>query len=83
MVAVLSETAAQAGVDVFSQRTRELLDEEVLRISEEAHEDVLALLHQERARLDALAEALLDRETLDEDEAYAAARVDRTLEPVA
>jgi cell division protease FtsH len=65
----------------FSPRIRELVDDEVLRIVDDAHKDVLALLHRERSRLDSLAEALLEHETLDEDDAYAAARVDRLLEP--
>jgi cell division protease FtsH len=39
---------------------------------------VVALLKENRARLDGLAEALLEHETLDEDDAYAAAGVERT-----
>ena len=52
------------------------------RIVDEARADVTALLREERERLDALAEALLERETLDEVDAYAAAgilRPERTL----
>jgi cell division protease FtsH len=64
--------------DSFSLRTRELVDAETLRIIEEAHADVLALLRTERRRLDALAQALLEQETLDEEAAYAAAGVERT-----
>jgi cell division protease FtsH len=37
---------------------------------------VSALLRENRGRLDALAEALLEHETLDEEDAYAAAGVD-------
>jgi cell division protease FtsH len=77
LVAVLPDGAGPASADAFSQRTRELVDEEVLRIVEEAREDVLALLRKELAKLDALALALLERETLDEDDAYAAAGVAR------
>jgi cell division protease FtsH len=80
LVAVLSDGDP---MDNFSPRIRELVDDEVLRIVDEAHKDVLALLQRERARLDSLAEALLEHETLDEDDAYAAARVDRLLEPTA
>lgn len=43
----------------------------------EAHAEVVTLLTENRARLDALASALLERETLDEDDAYAAAGVTR------
>ena len=42
------------------------------RIADEAYGDVLTLLRNERPRLDALAEALLDQETLDADQAYEA-----------
>ena len=40
---------------------------------------MLALLRENRAKLDSLAEALLEHETLDEDDAYAAAGVARTV----
>jgi cell division protease FtsH len=63
--------------DSFSLRMRELVDEEVVRIVGDAHDEVLALLRLERSRLDMLAEALLEQETLDEEDAYAAASVDR------
>jgi cell division protease FtsH len=83
MVAVLQDGDQPfvAG-DGFSPRVRELVDDEVLRIINEAHRDVVALLQSERVRLDALAEALLERETLDEDDAYAAAGVERPDKPV-
>ena len=45
------------------------------RIVEDAHEQVVALLEEHRPQLDALAAALLEHETLDEDDAYAAAGV--------
>jgi cell division protease FtsH len=69
-----------AAAEGFSQRTRELLDDEVRRIVDAAHSEVVALLHEERERLDALAEALLAKETLDEDDAYGAAQVERPRE---
>jgi cell division protease FtsH len=56
-----------------SERTQELIDEEVRRIVDEAHGQVVELLRENRDRLDALAAALLEHETLDEDDAYAAA----------
>ena len=46
------------------------------RIVEGAEQDVIELLGRERERLEALARALLDRETLDQAEAYEVAGVD-------
>jgi cell division protease FtsH len=64
------------GASEVSPRTQELVDGEVRRIVEDAHADVVQVLTDNRARLDGLAEALLEHETLDEDEAYAAAGVE-------
>ena len=69
------------GAAEVSEDTRKLVDEEVRRIVEEAHAAVTQLLTEHRDRLDSLTEALLATETLDEDEAYAAARVDRERTP--
>jgi cell division protease FtsH len=71
------------GTAEVSDSTRRLVDEEVRRIVEEAHTAVTQLLGENRDRLDSLTEALLAAETLDEDEAYAAARVDREPAPTA
>jgi len=60
------------GLNAAAPETLALLDVEVRRISDDAYRDVLTLLRNERARLDALAEALLDQETLDADDAYKA-----------
>jgi cell division protease FtsH len=65
------------GADV-SPETQKLLDDEVRRIVAEAHDEVVTLLTENRGRLDALASALLEHETLDEDDAYAAAGVTRS-----
>jgi len=65
------------GAAEVSPETQRLLDDEVRRIVNEAHEEVLALLRENRERLDSLATALLEHETLDEDDAYAAAGVSR------
>ena len=54
-----------------------LLDDEVRRIVGEAHVEVVTLLTENRPRLDALASALLEHETLDEADAYEAAGVTR------
>jgi cell division protease FtsH len=67
------------GAAAPSEQTQQLVDQEVRRIVDEAYEDVLALLRDHRAKLDALAFALLERETLDGPDAYAAAGVDRLL----
>jgi cell division protease FtsH len=50
----------------YSEATAELVDSEVRRIVEECYEQALKLLEANRAALDRLAEALLERETLDE-----------------
>jgi cell division protease FtsH len=70
MVAVLPREGANPLGDMTSPRTLELLDEEVRRTVDAAYEDVLTLLAAERSRLDALADALLERETLDQIDAY-------------
>jgi cell division protease FtsH len=58
-----------------SEPTQELVDQEVRRIVEEAEGDVINLLEEHREQLDALANALLERETLDQQEAYEVAGV--------
>ena len=70
MVAVLPADGAGSWGESASPRTLELLDEEVRRTIETAYDEVVALLAAERPRLDALAEALLERETLDQIDAY-------------
>ena len=66
------------GAEPVSEATQELIDGEVRRIVDEEYEEVERLLGANRERLDSLAEALLERETLDESDAYAAAGIDRT-----
>jgi cell division protease FtsH len=58
-----------------SPLTQQLVDEEVRRIVDEAEDEAVELLGRERERLDALARALLERETLDQAEAYEVAGV--------
>ncbi|MGX7678624.1 ATP-dependent zinc metalloprotease FtsH [Jatrophihabitans sp. DSM 45814] len=65
------------GAGEVSPDTQKLLDGEVRRIVDESHQQVVALLGHNRAKLDALATALLEHETLDEEAAYAAAGVPR------
>jgi cell division protease FtsH len=69
--------AGPFGAPETSSDTQRLVDEEVRRIVEESHEQVLTLLRENRAKLDSLATALLEHETLDEEDAYAAAGVPR------
>ena len=65
-----------------SEKTRELVDDEVRRLTDASYDEALSLLRDHRDQLDALAEALLARETLDETDAYAAAGLPRTPSPV-
>jgi cell division protease FtsH len=64
-----------SGVSETSEETQHLLDEEVRRLVESAHEDVTRLLADHRDQLESLAQALLKAETLDALDAYAAAGV--------
>ena len=59
-----------------SEETRRLVDAEARRLVTESVDAVRALLVAHRHQLDALATALMDHETLDEVEAYAAASID-------
>jgi cell division protease FtsH len=65
------------GAEPISEATQELIDAEVRRIVDEEQEATERLLAANRERLDSLAEALLERETLDEADAYAAAGIER------
>jgi cell division protease FtsH len=61
------------GVSETSEETARVVDAEVRRIVETAHEEATAALGAHRANLDSLVAALLSRETLDQHEAYSAA----------
>jgi cell division protease FtsH len=50
----------------YSEETARVVDAEVMRIIAESHDEAIRLLTAHRAALDALAQALLERETLDE-----------------
>jgi cell division protease FtsH len=65
-----------------SEATRHLVDEAVKRLVDGAHDRVFALLSANRDRLDSLAHALLDSETLDQDAVYAAAGIDLPRSPL-
>jgi cell division protease FtsH len=70
------------GADPVSEATQELVDAEVRRIVDEELDSTRDLVAEHRERLDRLVEALLEHETLDEVDAYAAAGIDRTVAPV-
>ena len=60
-----------------SDETRELVDREVRRIIEGCYDRARRMLAANQHRLEALARTLLERETLDQDDAYAAAGFER------
>ena len=66
-----------ASTEHFSEETAKILDEEVRRIVEECHREAVRLLTENRDRLDHLAEAVLKKDTLDQDEIYAAAGISK------
>jgi cell division protease FtsH len=74
---------SSAGTDGVAPATRELIDTETRRIIEECYQQALATLRGNRDRLDRLAGTLLDRETLEENEAYAAAGISPGTTPAA
>jgi cell division protease FtsH len=78
-LAVIPENGQVAlpGASTFSPDTAKLVDEEVRRLVDDALDGVRDLLTGNRDKLDALAEALLEHETLDTDDAYAAAGISR------
>jgi cell division protease FtsH len=63
------------GTGEASQQTQWLIDQEVQRIVEDAQREVTQLLTEHRERLNSLTHALLEAETLDAPDAYAAAGV--------
>ena len=69
------------GAQETSDATQRLVDEEVRRIIDDAEVEVIALIERERPRLEALARALLEKETLDQAEAYAVATSTRPTSP--
>ena len=69
------------GMDGVAPATKELVDAEARRIVEECYGQAMATLRDNRDRLERLAHTLLEQETLDEYEAYAAAGVARQRVP--
>ena len=72
-----ADGALLPGAATPAPETQKLVDDETRRIVEEAEAEVIELLRRERARLDALAEALLEKETLEQAEAYEVAGVEQ------
>ncbi|MBM2620967.1 ATP-dependent zinc metalloprotease FtsH [Actinoplanes sp. LDG1-06] len=64
------------GLDGVAPATKELIDAEVRKIVEACYAEALELLRSHRPQLDSLARRLLETETLDEADAYAAAGLD-------
>jgi cell division protease FtsH len=65
------------GAAEASEATQTMVDSEVRRIVDGCHREVTSLLESNRDKLDALVRALLEHETLDEADAYAAAGIAR------
>lgn len=57
-----------SGQQNYSEDTAKRIDAEVVRIIKECHEEAKKLLQEHRNQLDALAQALLEKENLNEDE---------------
>jgi cell division protease FtsH len=65
------------GAGHASDRTLELVDAEVRRIVDECYQHALDQLRENRERLDTLADALVEHETLDEADIYRIAGIER------
>ena len=61
------------GAGETSEATQQVIDEQVRQLIDTAHHDVTTIVSAHRDQLEALAQALLKDETLDERDAYAAA----------
>ncbi|HVM57287.1 MAG TPA: ATP-dependent zinc metalloprotease FtsH [Gaiellaceae bacterium] len=67
------EGSGYGGYSEVSERTRQRIDDEMRRVVGEQHDEAVHLLEDNRDRLESLAEALFQAETLEGPEAYAAA----------
>jgi cell division protease FtsH len=63
------------GASGVSEETQRLIDEQVRAIVAGAREEVMKVLRDNRDKLDSLAHALLEHETLDQPDAYRAAGI--------
>ncbi|MPZ43397.1 MAG: ATP-dependent zinc metalloprotease FtsH [Betaproteobacteria bacterium] len=68
---------AFTGTKPFSEHTAQAIDAEVARIIDQSHAEAKRLLNAHRDALDALAQALLERESLDEREVLQATGLER------
>jgi cell division protease FtsH len=73
----LESLTGRDGARTISEETARAVDEEVRQIISESHSEARRLLTSHRRELDALAQALLARETLDEDEVLRATGLSR------
>ncbi|MFP5406615.1 MAG: cell division protein FtsH, partial [Gammaproteobacteria bacterium] len=64
----LGGAAGFGGEKPFSEQTARVIDDEVHRIIDESHKEAIRLLREHRRQLDALVAALLEKESLDEQE---------------
>ncbi|WCB96549.1 ATP-dependent zinc metalloprotease FtsH [Baekduia alba] len=81
LVTVIADEQYPGQSDGNSEATRELIDREVRRIVDECYDRAVSQLRENRWRLDGLAKQLLERETLDEGDAYRAAGFERGAAP--
>ncbi|MFN8632655.1 MAG: ATP-dependent zinc metalloprotease FtsH [Chloroflexota bacterium] len=71
----LSGASGDGGLELgrpYSEETATLIDAEIHRTLQEAYDEAVRVLAEHRQELDALAQALLEHETLEEDEILAA-----------
>ncbi|MEV7615204.1 ATP-dependent zinc metalloprotease FtsH [Streptomyces sp. NPDC089799] len=80
LTAIPSDAQSPYGLTA-APATLDAVDAEMRRIVDECYENACRLLREHRDKLDALAEALLANETLEEDEAYATAGITRPAKP--
>jgi cell division protease FtsH len=64
----LTSQGSYGGEKLYSEETAKTIDAEVLKIINESHDEAKRLLREYRKQLDSLAGALLERETLDDEE---------------
>ncbi len=72
-----SDATTTQAMSLLAAETRALFDTEVRRIVDESYVQAFDLLRSHREQLDALVDALLERETLEEQESYAIAGIER------